>query len=431
MDGGAAGRKRKSRFSDAVGHDAQEPPAKRLDMQSASVAAASAAAIAAAKPAIDPVALAKAAAAKIAAAKLALAVPGRAAAPTAIPTNATASVDPAEQFRISQEKKLRTDQIYKSVQEQMSHIKSLLRKPGDAAAGAGTFIPAPLLLDDQGRQIDANGNVIEQVVAPKTTLIANSKAAASTSRATKNVNPYLSHRSVDKEDKLDAVDPRLKTTKRETYVASADVASSVLIGFMALTPLSLLCVSNNCRRAAKSFSFVTQGTYVKQAEQVRARDAKKMMAGFTSGRNPRAYQKESIVPIDEETESAAAAADGEKPDDSAAVPMDGILDVIVPLKPQSLTPDVEWWDVEYLPKDARQAMDKFGFIKPKSRKENPELIVEYSAMKHKYCGTAHVIEHPARVSLIVKKDDQPVALTLMLTAAVRHALSAAPHVRGN
>lgn len=184
-----------------------------------------------------------------------------------------------------------------------------------------------------------------------------------------------------------------------------------------------MCVCN-CRRAAKSFSFVTQGTYVKQAEQVRARDAKKMLAGFTSGRNPRAYQKESIVPIDEETESAAAA-DADKPEDSTAVPMEGILDVdvVVPLKPQSLTPDVEWWDVEYLSKDARQAVDKFGFIKPKSRKENPDMTVEYSTMKHKYCGTAHVIEHPARVSLIVKKDDQPVALTLMLTAAVRHCLT--------
>lgn len=234
MDGGAAGRKRKSRFSDAVGHDAQQPPAKRLDTQSASVAAAAAAAIAAAKPAIDPVALAKAAAAKIAAAKLARAVPGGAVAgtptPAAIPGDAATPVDPAEQLRISQAKKLRTDQIYKSVQEQMSHIKAFLRKPGDApTAASGTFIPAPLLLDDQGRQIDANGNVIEQVVAPKTTLIANSKAAASTTRATKNVNPYLSHRSVDKEDKLDAVDPRLKTTKRETYVASAPVGYVDLI----------------------------------------------------------------------------------------------------------------------------------------------------------------------------------------------------------
>lgn len=223
MDGGTARRKRKSRFSDAVGHDAQEPPPKRLDTQSASAAIAAAKPaidpVAAVKPAIDPVALAKAAAAKIAAAKIARAIPGAVSVSTALPGEAAAQVGPAEQLRISQEKRLRTDQIYKSVQEQMSHIKALLRKPGDAGAagaGSGTFIPAPLLLDDQGRQIDANGNVIEQVVAPKTTLIANSKAAASTSR--KSVNPYLSHRTVDKEDKLDAVDPRLKTTKRETYV---------------------------------------------------------------------------------------------------------------------------------------------------------------------------------------------------------------------
>ena len=144
---------------------------------------------------------------------------------------------------------------------------------------------------------------------------------------------------------------------------------------------------------------------------MRARDAKKMMAGFTSGRNPRGYQKESIVPVDDEAEDAKGDAD-------AFSRMD-IDSVDVPSQTETSTPDIEWWDVEYLPKDKRIVVDKFGFIAAKVHEENPDVTVSYSDMKLKYCGTAHVIEHPVRLNLIMKHDDTPVAVPLMLTAAVR------------
>ncbi|KAG6609702.1 U4/U6 small nuclear ribonucleoprotein Prp3 [Phytophthora cinnamomi] len=377
-----APRRKRSRFSDAPAA-AAAPAAKHAAVGSGS------------SPALDPAALARAAAAKIS-----RAIPGSAAAaafsaPVAASSAVVAHLDPEELRRIEQEKKRRTDQIYKSVQSQMSHIKALLRKPSAAtgaaaaaataavqAAGNGTFMPAPLLLDEQGREVDAAGNVVAErpTVAPVATLKANQAGARGGDAAKKNQNPYLSHRTVDEDDKLDTVDPRLKVTKRET-------------------------------RARKTFNFVAQGTYVKQAEQVRARDAKKMMAGFTSGRNPRGYQKESIVAIDESAEPMPE-------DDEKANKME-IDSVEVPPKPEVSTPDVEWWDVEYLPKDKRAIVDKFGFIKAKVRKENPEATVAYSDMKLKYCGTAHVIEHPARLNLIVKQDDKPVAVPLMLTAVER------------
>lgn len=161
---------------------------------------------------------------------------------------------------------------------------------------------------------------------------------------------------------------------------------------------------------------MTQGTYVKQGEQVRAREAKKMLAGFTSGRNPRGYQKEAIVPLDEGADDTTAADGATKESTVAAME---IYDVDVPPKAESQVPDVEWWDIEYLPKDKRAAVDKFGFLKPKSRKEDPELTIAYADMKIKYCGTMHVIEHPARVNLVVKRDEEPVVLPLMLTAAER------------
>lgn len=177
------------------------------------------------------------------------------------------------------------------------------------------------------------------------------------------------------------------------------------------------------RRAAKSFQFVTQGTYVKQGEQVRAREAKKMLAGFTSGRNPRGYQKESIVPVDEDAaEAAAGDATGGSVSEPATVTVEHI-EVDVPLKPVVRVPDVEWWDIEYLPKDQRTAVDKFGFVKPASRKEQPDLVIAYASMKLKWCATVHVIEHPARVNPLVKKDDAPIVLPLMLTAAVRLTVS--------
>ncbi|TDH64975.1 hypothetical protein CCR75_008055 [Bremia lactucae] len=372
-------RKRKSRFSDA--------PAAVYD----SVAKGSSAGISASFVA-DPAALARAAAAKIS-----CAIPGQASAaafPAAAIGSSAASphLDVEEICRIEQEKRRRTDQIYRSVQSQMSHIKELLRKPGapaaalpasqgDHAVGGGTFMPAPLLLDERGREIDAAGNVVaaKSMVAPVTTLKANQSGFRSGANLSKKKNPYLFHRIVDVKDKVEAVDPRLKVTKRET-------------------------------RARNTFNFVAQGTYVKQAEQVRARDAKKMMAGFTSGRNPRGYQKEAIAPIDEAAEPILA--DGI----TSNVEIDS---VDVPPKLQMPTPDVEWWDVEYLPKEKRDMVDKFGFLKVKVLKEGRVASISYADMKLKYCGTAHVVEHPARLNLIVKQNSMPVGVPLMLTAAER------------
>ncbi|TYZ63283.1 hypothetical protein PybrP1_009072 [[Pythium] brassicae (nom. inval.)] len=374
-----AGRKRKSRFSDAI----ERPQASVADAP------------------LDAVAIAKAAAAKIA-----RAIPSSAAvvAPIAAPlsaarvTTAAAPVDEAEQERAAAEKRRRTEQIYQSVQQQMGHIQALLRKPSGGAAPS-TFMPAPLLLDEHGRQVDESGRVIEdKLPAPVATIKANQARSSSTggggdapsatAKQPQHQNPYLSHRSVDKEDAVDAVDPRLSVRKRETY----DLYSSL---------------TESC--------FVTQGTYVKQGEQVRAREAKKMLAGFTSGRNPRGYQKESIVPIaeDDADGDSTAAADNPKP-----APTE-LFDVAVPPPPEAPVPDIEWWDIEYLPKDKRAVVDKFGFLKAKSRKEHPTVAVAYIDMKIKFCGTLHVIEHPARVSSLVKKDEEPVVLPLMLTAAER------------
>lgn len=217
----AAGRrKRKSRFSDAV---------ERTDAPTAHAVPTSTGAAATAT--LDAVAIAKAAAEKIARA-LPGGIPPALPASAAAATRATGDVD--EQIRLAQEKRRRTDQIYQSVQQQMSHIQALLRKPTDGAsnsAAPSTFMPAPLLLDEHGRQVDEAGNVIEESIpTPVTTLKLNQSGAsrtsssATTTKQPQNQNPYLSHRTVDKADAVDAVDPRLMLRKRETYVKRVMIA---------------------------------------------------------------------------------------------------------------------------------------------------------------------------------------------------------------
>nr|CCA16522.1 U4/U6 small nuclear ribonucleoprotein Prp3 putative [Albugo laibachii Nc14] len=354
-------RKRKSRFSDI---DSDQVEVDNSHQKTASSSR------------VDPAARAKAAAAKIAKVL-----------PTTNPVSSVISHGFSskqgtlsgnhERDSAAELQKLRTNQIYKSVQEQMGQIRALLRNPNES--GGKTFMPAPLLLDEQGRQIDESGNVINENIAPT---IATLKANKASTRIAQN--PYLVFRNIDKEDKLDYLDPRLKVRKRET-------------------------------RAEKTFNFVKQGTFVKQAEQVRAREAKTMLAGFTSGRNPRAYKKESIVAIDEEKSDVANKTDGETQPE-LAIPEN--LDVAVPLKPDSNTPDIEWWDVAYLPKEKKVMVDKFGLVKAKCRKENPDLTVDYHEMRLKYCGTMNVIEHPSKLNLL-RRHNKTIALPLMLTASER------------
>jgi hypothetical protein len=90
----------------------------------------------------------------------------------------------------------------------MGHIQNLLRRPGECSSG---FMPAPLLLDAQGRQIDESGKVVEEKISNQTSTLKANKGTSRTSQ-----NPYLL--SIDKQDKLETLDPRLKLMKRDMWV---------------------------------------------------------------------------------------------------------------------------------------------------------------------------------------------------------------------
>lgn len=167
-------RKRKNRFSDAA---TGERPAKASTQ--------------------NPAALAKEAAAKIA---------------QALP-NAATSTSMTEMELIALEQRQRADLIFKSVQQQMTHIQSLIRKTKESNV-ISPFLPAPLLLNEKGQEIDQHGNV---VVDSSPASVATLRVNQVTSKKVTE-NPYLSHRVVEKDDKLELADPRLKLKKRETYV---------------------------------------------------------------------------------------------------------------------------------------------------------------------------------------------------------------------
>ncbi|RHY53711.1 hypothetical protein DYB30_004714 [Aphanomyces astaci] len=316
------------------------------------------------KPKIDPAALAKAAAAAIS-----KQLPKHIGAPI--------TIHDKEKAREAAEKEARIEKILKSTREQISQVQNLW-----TGFDKKSFMPAPLLLDDQGRHIDASGNVIASTVAPNVTLKANiSVADAQKEPVPKAVNPYLSFRTIDKDDRMDSLDPRLKTKKRET-------------------------------RGAKNFNFVKQGTFVKQGEQMRAKEAKKMLAGFSSGRNPNAYVKETVADVPDATAVPPSVSD-----------KDGVNPVLfdvedVPMKPDAPVPEVEWWDIVFLPKDKQDLVDKHGFAKTIIGRGTHGGTVDYLVdLRLKHAGTSHLIEHPARIKSARK--EQIVTLPIMLTKAER------------
>ncbi|KAH9110354.1 hypothetical protein LEN26_013806 [Aphanomyces euteiches] len=334
--------KKRSRFSDVETTSTKPEDAPREDV--------------AKKPKLDPAAIARAAAAAISKQL-----------PKHIGT--AASAEDREKARLAAEKDARIQQIVQSTREQIKQVQNMW-----TGFDKKSYMPAPLLLDDQGRHIDAMGNVLTDTVAPVATLKANIGVSDAQKEPQKPVNPYLAHRTIDKEDRLDSVDPRVKVKKRET-------------------------------RGAKNFAFVKQGTFIKQGDQMRAREAKKMLAGFSSGRNPNAYVKETIADVEDDGDG-----EGEKP---AAATHDQ-THVDVPMKAETPVPEVEWWDIVYLPKDKQELVDKNGYLKAIGRSNTLDYNTD---MRLKHAGTSHLIEHPARIK--VARKEQVVTLPIMLTKAER------------
>lgn len=153
-----------------------------------------------------------------------------------------------------------------------------------------------LRVDGMGREIDAQGRVVDYAGGRTTTktLKANEKLEKKKGEPKKE-NPYTAHRVVEASDALDVNDPRLVTKKRET-------------------------------KKARAFVFVQEGHYVKIAEATRAK---------AIGVRIDEILEERAKQLSEEEVSKAVDALPRRPEHVASVP------------------GMEWWDEEFVPKDVR------------------------------------------------------------------------------
>lgn len=112
----------------------------------------------------------------------------------------------------------RAEKMRKSIQEQVLNMKNMIGNHNQSGSMAmsrilegNKYVPSPLLLNEEGQQVDASGKVVDESIELVATVKAN--------RVVKEVvNPYLAHHHVDKNDRLEEMDGRIKTSKRETWV---------------------------------------------------------------------------------------------------------------------------------------------------------------------------------------------------------------------
>lgn len=208
--------------------------------------------------------------------------------------------------------------ISKQIQEQIRNMQLFTGAQGQA--GSQTFKPAPLLLDDKGRQIDESGKVIEN----KKESLATIKANIRTKKVTLKVS--AAPKLIQDNDKNPHYDPRMRV--------------------------------KNVDRKKRKWSFVEAGKFIKQAENARAKAAEKE---FSKG-----YEGKSSLPLplgplfDEQKVNMAR--------------KKALLDIV---------PDCEWWDIGLLTQKSYRDLhmtDQFAneqrinFAKIKHLVEHPVLI---------------------------------------------------------
>lgn len=212
-----------------------------------------------------------------------------------------------------------------------------------------------LRLDAQGREIDEHGNVIQKKdeVSQIKTISAN---IAQLNAQKKKENIYLAHRSAEnKVDTTDLIlDERLPSRKREI-------------------------------KAKKALHFVEPGKYVQEANKIKEKEERKIIAGYASGRknlqNHQTEQEAESVPDEDSVSAGSITSSSGK--------------FTLPLWPETSVPTMEWWDEAFLPKQKR---DQRKISKAAQEKDDFEYL---SITNNK---TYQLIQHPIPVKpLTVEK----------------------------
>lgn len=197
-------------------------------------------------------------------------------------------------------------------------------------------------------RVDALGREVDaegRVVAPgasRRTLLANENLDK---KGEKRDNPYAAHRMVEAADALDIMDPRLVARKRET-------------------------------KKARAFAFVEEGHYVKIAEATR--------------------QRAAGISVDEVGDDV-----GEQPESAA-------VEAVLPRRPDHVAsvPGMEWWDEEFLPKEARA--------------KRLSSVAERMRDQYELCGIEHsrfygLVHHPPAAKPLAPEKRQAETMPFYLT----------------
>jgi len=244
-----------------------------------------------------------------------------------------------------------------------------------------------LRVDSQGREVDEHGNVIAHIAKPVRTVAANQrrdekKEASATAKpeVKKKVNPYLAHlyEAAEEDSQPEVQDSRIFVSSREAH-------------------------------ARKALQFVEAGSYIQreekrreQAEQAAQDQGRVGGAGtaghYGSGRRTQPQVMESVSEIgkdDKRVDNAASVSVGQ-PCDAGVVPL------------------LEWWDIEFLPKDHRDLLGlKKGVAVPDAL---PGLDTSLLSLQNS--KTCKLLQHPPGIDPL-KTAAPEVALPMYLTERER------------
>lgn len=229
---------------------------------------------------------------------------------------------------------------------------------------SSSFIPE-IRLNDAGQEIDEHGNVVKRTRQPVTSLRANTRDAV------RAANPYLGPASSSPAPEEGARGGR----GRKAGAADRGRRSKPL-------------------RVSRAFRFVEPGKLSKLADKERERIARKEIFGapklsFNNMHNSDKYGS-TVADVDANT---------------VALGVRRVNGVAVPERKQEKdTPDVEWWDAVYIPKDLRNAAAGRTADGKPVPKGTPRPPLSYDQCDLENCKTrmyvhVHVSSHSFAISV--------------------------------
>jgi U4/U6 small nuclear ribonucleoprotein PRP3 len=248
--------------------------------------------------------------------------------------------------------------------------------PSSSSFAGAPVQPPPLLLDAQGRPVDASGKLIVEQRKPVTTLRINDPTRPPVP-ASESVMRGSSSSSSSSSTTTAAASAAAFATSAGPRAASASVPPAVLAnpylahripGAGAAASSSASSASSSAptdvfaaaaadearrrKRGMRALHFVEQGTYAAAAEEERERLAKTeayVALRQKGGRNRPVVHREAVAAEGGAGAEAAAGASSSSSSSSAAAASASASTPSVPPKNLGPLPEMEWWDAAFLP----------------------------------------------------------------------------------